>query len=61
VNHPRSPRRPARTDLAHLAGVGLLVVLFWWLGKPGEIFPGIIGYFIAFMVSTYLDETRPDK
>jgi hypothetical protein len=42
-------------------GVGLLLVLFWWLGKRGGIFPGLIGYFIAFMVSTYLDETRPDK
>ena len=53
--------RISRSGLAHLVGVGLLVVLFWWLGKRGEIFPGIIGYFIAFMVSTYLDETRPDK
>jgi len=61
VNNPRSPRRPTRTDLAHLVGVGLLLVLFWWLGKRGGIFPGLIGYFIAFMVSTYLDETRPDK
>jgi hypothetical protein len=27
--------------------------------KRGEIFPGLIGYFIAFVVSAYLDETRP--